>query len=59
LRWPSRLKDQLQQLLIADGVYNMLKSTNIRECVRIARLAKNDSVQVNRIIDTFAKYGSF
>ena len=35
----------------------MLKSSNIRECVRIARLAKNDSVQVNRIIDTFAKYG--
>ena len=43
-------------LLIADGVYNRLKSTNIRECVRIARLAKNDSAQVNRIIDTFAKY---
>jgi hypothetical protein len=33
-------------------------STNIRECVRIARLSKNDSLQVNRIIDTFAKYGS-
>jgi MoxR-like ATPase len=44
-------------LLIADGVYNRLKSSNIRECVRIARLAKNDSAQVNRIIDTFAKYG--
>ena len=44
-------------LLIADGVYNRLKSSNIRECVRIARLAKNDSTQVNRIIDTFAKYG--
>jgi MoxR-like ATPase len=44
-------------LLIADGVYNRLKNTNIRECVRIARLAKNDSAQVNRIIDTFAKYG--
>jgi Holliday junction DNA helicase RuvB len=44
-------------LLIADGVYNRLKSTNIRECVRIARLARNDSVQVNRITDTFAKYG--
>jgi hypothetical protein len=43
-------------LLIADGVYNRLKSSNIRECVRIARLAKNDSAQVNRIIDTFAKY---
>jgi Holliday junction DNA helicase RuvB len=44
-------------LLIADGVYNRLKSSNIRECVRIARLARNDSAQVNRIIDTFAKYG--
>jgi MoxR-like ATPase len=44
-------------LLIADGVYNRLKGTNIRECVRIARLAKNDSAQINRIIDTFAKYG--
>ena len=44
-------------LIIADGVYNRLKSTNIRECVRIARLAKNDSAQVNLIIDTFAKYG--
>jgi MoxR-like ATPase len=44
-------------LLIADGVFNRLKTSNIRECVRIARLAGNDSVQVNRIIDTFAKYG--
>ena len=44
-------------LLIADGVYKRLKSSNIRECVRIARLARNDSDQVNRIIDTFAKYG--
>jgi replication-associated recombination protein RarA len=45
-------------LLIADGVYNRLKSSNIRECVRIARLAKNDFTQVNKIIDTFAKYES-
>lgn len=44
-------------LLIADGVFNRLKSSNIRECVRIARLARNESAQVNRIIDTFAKYG--
>ena len=42
--------------LIADGVFNRLKSSNIRECVRIARLAKNDYAQVNRIIDTFVKY---
>jgi Holliday junction DNA helicase RuvB len=45
-------------LLIADGVYNRLKSSNIRECVRIARLAKNDSTQVNKIIYTFGKYGT-
>src|ERR671923_51586 len=44
-------------LLIANGVFNRLKSSNIRECVRIARLARNDLTQVNRIVDTFAKYG--
>jgi Holliday junction DNA helicase RuvB len=33
-------------LLVADRVYNQLKSSNIRECVRIARLAKNDSAQL-------------
>jgi Holliday junction DNA helicase RuvB len=43
-------------LIIADGVFNKLKSSNIRECVRIARLAKNDPTQVNRIVNTFAKY---
>lgn len=43
-------------LIIADGVFNKLQSSNIRECVRIARLVKNDPSQVNRIIDTFAKY---
>ena len=43
-------------LLIADSVYNRLKSTNIRECVRIARLSRNEPAQVNRIVDTFAKY---
>jgi hypothetical protein len=44
-------------LLIADGVFNRLKSSNISECVRIARLAGNDSTQINRIVDVFAKYG--
>ena len=44
-------------LTIADSVFNRLKSSNIRECVRIARLAKNDPAQVNEIIETFAKYG--
>jgi hypothetical protein len=33
-------------------------NSNIRECVRIARLAKNNSAQVDKIIDTFAKYGT-
>ena len=45
-------------LIIADGVFNKLQSSNIRECVRIARLVKNDPSQVNRIIDIFAKYGT-
>jgi Cdc6-like AAA superfamily ATPase len=44
--------------IIADGVFNKLKSSNIRECVRIARLVKNDPAQINRIIHTFAKYES-
>jgi MoxR-like ATPase len=43
-------------LIIADGVFNRLKSSNIRECVRIARLAKNDPAQVNRVMDIFAKH---
>jgi hypothetical protein len=50
--------DKSIALIIADSVYNRLKSANIRECVRIARLTKNDSSQVNKIIDTFAKYGT-
>jgi hypothetical protein len=48
--------DRKIALIIADAVFNRLKSSNIRECIRIARLAKNDPVQVSRIIDTFAKY---
>ena len=43
-------------LLIAETVFHELKSSNVRECIRIARLAKNDPSQVNRIIETFAKY---
>ncbi|NAL78269.1 AAA family ATPase [Nitrososphaera sp. AFS] len=44
--------------MIADAVFNRLKSTNIRECIRIARLAGSDRnlAQVDRIIDIFAKY---
>jgi Holliday junction DNA helicase RuvB len=43
-------------LIIADSVFNRLQSPNIRECVRIARLAENDPAEVNRIVNTFAKY---
>ena len=43
-------------LFIADRVYNGLKSSNIRECVRIARLSRNNPDHVSRIIDTFVKY---
>jgi Holliday junction DNA helicase RuvB len=49
--------DRNVALIIADGVFNKLKSSNIRECVRIARLVKNDPTQINRIVNTFAKYG--
>jgi Holliday junction DNA helicase RuvB len=42
--------------LIAEAVFNKLKNTNIRECVRIARLAGNDISCVQRTIDLFMKY---
>ena len=44
--------------MIADAVFNRLKSTNIRECIRIARLVGSDSnlAQVDRIIEIFVKY---
>ena len=44
--------------MIADAVFNRLKSANIRECIRIARLVGSDSnlAQVDRIIEIFAKY---
>jgi hypothetical protein len=49
--------DRNVALIIANGVLHKLRSSNIRECVRIARLVKNDPAQINRIIHTFAKYG--
>ncbi len=44
--------------VIADAVFNRLKSTNIRECIRIDRLAGSDRnlAQMDRIIEIFAKY---
>jgi hypothetical protein len=50
--------DRNVALLITDSVFHRLRSTNIRDCVRIVRLAKNDYGQVNKIIDTFEKYGT-
>ena len=46
--------------IIADAVFNRLKSTNIRECVRIARLTRGNSdlSKLDNIIETFAKYGA-
>jgi hypothetical protein len=48
--------DRNVALIIANGVLHKLRSSNIRECVRIARLVKNDPSQVNRILETFGKY---
>jgi MoxR-like ATPase len=47
-------------MIIADAVFNRLKSTNIRECVRIARLIGNDTdlAKLDKIIETFTKYAS-
>jgi Holliday junction DNA helicase RuvB len=47
-------------MIIADGVFNRLKSSNIRECVRIARLIGNDTnlAKLDQIIETFTKYAA-
>jgi hypothetical protein len=47
-------------MIIADAVFNRLKSTNIRECVRLARLTRSDSnlARLERIIETFVKYAT-
>jgi Holliday junction DNA helicase RuvB len=46
--------------VIADAVFNRLKSTNIRECIRIARLTRGDidHSKLDRILDTFVKYSA-
>ena len=41
---------------IAESVFNDL-SANIRECVRIARLANNNITKAQRIVDTLTTYG--
>jgi hypothetical protein len=48
--------DRNVALIIADDVFHKLKSSSIRECVRIARLTKNDPAQVNRVMDIFLKH---
>jgi MoxR-like ATPase len=47
-------------MIIADAVFNRLKSTNIRECVRLARLTRAESnlPKLERFIETFLKYAS-
>src|SRR5712692_4474855 len=47
-------------MIVADAVYNRIKSTNIRECVRIARLIGNNTnlAKLDKIIDTFTKYSA-
>ena len=42
-------------MIIADAVFNRLKSTNIRECVRLARLTRSDNnlAKLERIVETF------
>jgi holliday junction DNA helicase RuvB len=44
--------------IIAKEVFNRFKTANIRECLRIARLTKNDISKVQLIIDTFTKYAA-
>src|SRR5437588_7504098 len=46
--------------IIAEAVFNRLKSTNIRECIRIARLTRGDIdlSKLDRILETFVKYSA-
>jgi Holliday junction DNA helicase RuvB len=46
--------------IIAEAVFNRLESTNIRECIRIARLTHGDIdvSKLDKILETFAKYGA-
>jgi len=46
--------------VIADAVFNRLKSANIRECVRIARLTRGDIdlSKLDKILETFVKYSA-
>src|SRR5437879_3404706 len=52
--------DREVAMIIADAVFNRLKSTNIRECVRLARLTRSESnlAKLDQIIETFTKYGA-
>ena len=43
-------------VLIDEAVFNKLKSANIRECIRIARLARDNLSEIQKVIDTFLKY---
>ncbi len=44
-------------VIIADAVFNRLKTSNIRDCIRIARLVgRNDVSKAQRVINIFEKY---
>ena len=44
-------------VIIADAVFNRLKTGNIRDCIRIARLVGgNDISKTQRVINIFEKY---
>lgn len=47
--------------VIADAVFNRLKSTNNRECIRIARLTRGDIdlSKLDKTLETFVKHGAF
>lgn len=41
----------------ADAVWNKIRSGNIQDCIKIARMARSLE-DVNFIVNTFLKYGS-
>jgi Holliday junction resolvasome RuvABC ATP-dependent DNA helicase subunit len=43
--------------MISDAVWNQMKSSNIRDCVKIGRLARSTD-EINSLVNTFDKYKS-
>jgi hypothetical protein len=46
--------------VIADAVLNRLESTDVKECIRIARLTHGniDLSKLDKILDTFVRYSA-